>query len=226
MSNGSKALMVIGSPKPGKSASRTFATYISDQLRDAGLEVEMVVVNKALRSEEGVRCLLSSFDEGSVIVVCFPLYIDSLPAGLTKAFEVVADHRRACPIDRKQRMMAVCQNGFPEQHQNETALSICRLFAQHIGIDWAGGLAFGGGGPLEGQDLKKMGWVVRNMTKALNIACSDLIAGRPLSTDAVMLMAKPIMPKWLYLVVGTFGWKQQAKKNRVFDKLRNRPYQV
>ena len=225
MNSTSKALIMIGSPKPGKSASGTLATHIAENLVGKGFEIETIHANQTLKSDEGVRSLLASFDNADVIVVVFPLYVDSLPAGLTKALELMAEHRRAVPIDRKQRMMAVCQNGFPEAHQNETALGICRLFTRDSGIEWAGGLAFGGGGVLDGRELGKMGGMVRNLVKALDIACSDLADGRPVSQEAVALMAKPMMPRWLYVAIGSYGWKRLAKKNQVLDRLHDRPYQ-
>ena len=225
MNSTDKALIMIGSPKLGKSASRTLTAHIAGNLVGKGSQIETVHANQALRSDEGIRSLLSSFDNADVIVVVFPLYVDSLPAGLTKALELMAEHRRATPMDRRQRMMAVCQNGFPEAHQNRTALGICRLFARNVGMEWAGGLALGGGGALDGSELRKMGGMVRNVIKALDLACSDLAEGRPVSQEAVALMAKPMMPRWLYVAVGSYGWKRLAKQNQVLGKLRDRPYQ-
>ena len=77
---------------------------------------------------------------------------------------------------------------------------------------------------MEGRELKKMGGMVKNIVKALDLACSDLADGRPISQEAVTLMAKPIMPRWLYIAGGHFGWKQLAKKNQASSRLHDRPY--
>jgi hypothetical protein len=218
-----KALVLVGSPKPGGSASGTLAAYVAEALAARDWQVESVRTNRSLKTDEGTRSLLCAFDAAEAIVLIFPLYIDSLPAGLTRTLEVVAEHRRAARSTGQQRMSAVCQNGFPEAHQNATALEICRLFCREVGIQWAGGLAFGGGGPLEGRELKKMGGMARNVINALDRACSDLSAGLPVSAEAAALMAKPMVPRWLYVAIGSYGWRQLAKKNGVRGRLRDQP---
>ena len=48
---------------------------------------------------------------------------------------------------------------------------------------------------------------------------------RSVPQAAVDLMAKPMMPTWLYLIGGNLGWHLEARKNKVRKKLRERPYQ-
>lgn len=43
--------------------------------------------------------------------------------------------------------------------------------------------------------------------------------------EVVKLMAKPMFPNWLYVLVAHFGWRNQAKKYGVHKKLHDRPYQ-
>lgn len=219
-----RALVLIGTPKPGAGASTSLATHIAGNLATAGFEIETLRAVQAVRSPEAIQSLFGSFDAAHVVVVVFPLYVDSLPAPLTKAFELLAAHRRDRAMAGSPRLMGVCQNGFPESRQNEPALENCRLFCRDAGIEWAGGLAFGGGGFVSGRELAKAGGPARNLVKGLDLACEDLIGGRPVRAAAAALVAKQTMPAWLYLMIGSFQWRRLAKKNGTAGRLRDRPY--
>ena len=39
-------------------------------------------------------------------------------------------------------------------------------------------------------------------------------------------MAKPLVPVWMYMLLGSFGWKRLAKKYGVQHRLYERPYEV
>jgi hypothetical protein len=103
-------------------------------------------------------------------------------------------------------------------------LAILRLFAEESNFRWAGGLALGGGGAIEGKSLKSAGRMARNITKSLDAAASELAEGRNISREAIDLMAKPLMPAWMLPLLGGFMWRQQAKKYGVHKRLDDRPY--
>jgi hypothetical protein len=39
-------------------------------------------------------------------------------------------------------------------------------------------------------------------------------------------MAKPVIPPWLYLLSGAYGWRQQARPYGVTSKMKSRPYEA
>ena len=49
--------------------------------------------------------------------------------------------------------------------------------------------------------------------------------GRPVPPEAVELMAKPLMPNWIYTLFGNMGWKRQAKQYGDHKELGARPFQ-
>jgi len=53
----------------------------------------------------------------------------------------------------------------------------------------------------------------------------DIASGRSISKEAFDLMAKPMMPVWLYLLGGNWGWKYKAKKNGVSKRINECPHQ-
>ena len=55
---------------------------------------------------------------------------------------------------------------------------------------------------------------------------ADALAdGNPVPQEAIDSMAKSLMPKWVYLLVGRLRWKRSAKKNKVLKTILDRPFQ-
>jgi hypothetical protein len=214
------ALLLMGSPKHGKSNSASLGAYLTARLTEAGVEGRMLSIAHALRSPEGAHGLLDAVDGADLVVLLSPLYVDSLPSGVIRALELVAARRRT----RAARFAAVVNCGFPEAAQNETALAICRRFAAEAGFEWAGGLGLGMGEAIGGRPLQEAGGMVRNAMKALDLAAAALARGRAIPEEAVRLMGKPFVPRWLYILMGNFGWKRQARKHGTAGRLNARPH--
>lgn len=216
-----KALLLIGSPRGFKSTSASLGTYLVDKLV-SGFETEQIHVQAAMRSEASQLEMLQKASGSELLILAFPLYIDCLPACVIKALELIANQRKKVDSAGKQQLLAIVNNGFPEASQNNTALAICRRFAFETGIEWSGGLSLGGGGAIAGNKLEDMGVMTKNVRKALDLAAKDLLEGKAVSSEAVDLMAKSLIQKWLYLFVGNRGWKKQAKAYGTQDKLYSR----
>jgi len=219
MNETNRALLLVGSPRGSKSTSKALGTYLLDKLRSGGFETADLHIQTSMRSEESQARLLELVGAGDLLVLAFPLYIDSLPATVIEALELLAKQRKSIAPSKTQRLAVIVNNGFPEATQNSTALAICKRFAVETGIEWAGGLGLGGGGPIEGKPLEDAGFVARNVRKSLDMAARDLLEGKAVSEEATKLMAKPLIPKWLYLIAANYGWKKQAKACGTQDKL-------
>lgn len=225
-----KALLVIGSPKGKTGTSYVLGGALMRRLEARGAEVEEMTVAEALRSTEDQHRLHKAVDAADVIVVSFPLYVDQLPAPLIQALELVADRRKgllgvtpwAGPL--VQRIVAIVQCGFPETCQNESAVDIVRLFAGESGFRWAGALAMGSGGAVGGRDLGKAGGMLRGVVKALDLAAASLADGGVVPEEATALMAKPLMPRWLYHQAANWGFRSLLKKHGARKRAYDRPY--
>jgi hypothetical protein len=168
--------------------------------------------------------LLAAADLADVLVIAFPLYVDSLPYLVIRAMEHIARHRQARGEGKSQRLVSIANCGFPEAHQNDTALAICRQFAREAGFEWAGGLALGGGEAINGKSLSQVKGMARNVIKSLDLTADALAEGQMVPQEAVGAMATPITPAWAYALLGGMGWKRRAKKHGAQKKLRDRPY--
>ena len=121
--------------------------------------------------------------------------------------------------------MPIANCGFPEVRHNDTALLICEQFAAAAGFRWAGGLALGEGGAINGQPLAKAGGMVHNVVAALDLAAAALAAGEPVPAEAVARMARPFIPASAYMLMGDLGWLMQARRHRAMTRLAGRPFE-
>jgi hypothetical protein len=219
-----RATLLIGSPRGPQSTSHALGTYLLDKLQERGMSVNKIFVQQSLASERGIATLLRAIEEANIIIFASPLYADSHPSGVIAAMELIHEHLSGKPRNIRQLMVAVSNSGFPESSHNDLSLSISRCFAAGCGFEWAGGLALGGGESIGGRSLKKAGGRVRNVRKSLELTAAALAGGENLPESAVTLMAMPIVPRWLYLLIGNVGWRWKAKKQGCQEGLSRRPY--
>ena len=217
------ALILTGSPKGRKSASFALASKLAEGLLENNVFVSHEPVHAGLRTEEGTRRLLDAVDGTDLVVLAFPLYVDSLPAPLTRLLELVAERRTRVASPGTPRLAAIVQCGFPEAHQCDTAVGICRLFAERTGMRWAGALAMGMGGSIGG-DIGRLPGGGKHILDALKMAAESLAKGGAIPVEATTLFAKPLMPRWMYTMVGNLGWRMQLRKNKARRPLTYRPY--
>lgn len=220
-----EVVLLVGSAKRPRSTSESLGTYLVERLRERGLACEMILIYRSLRSDEGRRALLAAIERADILLLAFPLYVDSLPSLVIRTLELLAECRQTSAKTRKQRLLAIVNCGFPEAHHNDTALAICRRFGKEAGFEWSGGLALGGGEAIDGQLLPGVKVMARNVIKSLDLTADALAAGEPIPQEAVRLMAKPFLPSWMYTWLGERRWRQRAKKHGVRDELDTRPYQ-
>ena len=220
-----RVLFLIGSPKGPKSTSESLAAYLSNKLQEKGIDTEKCYVYPSFKSDKGQEELSSAVDRSDILILVFPLYVDSLPSLVIRAMEVIAEHRKKITNVKRQKFVAITNCGFPEAHQTETALAICRRFAGETGMEWLGGLGLGMGGAINRKPLEELGFMTRNVRKSLDLTAAALAGGESVPQEAVDLMSRRLLPVWLYLYFGNRGWKRHARKNNVLEKIEDRPYQ-
>jgi hypothetical protein len=223
--NGTRhATLLIGSPRGPASTSESLGTYLLRRLAEHGLETEKAYVNQSLNSDRSREALLRLADSSDLLILTFPLYADSLPSRVIAALELMAQHKRRENMPRRQRLVAIVNSGFPEARQNDTALAICRRFAEEAGIDWAGGLALGGGEMIAGRPLTEVGGSVRNIRKALDLTAAAIAEGEPVPKEAADLMAKLVIPSRLYIWAANRRWNRKIREHGTRPRLYDQPY--
>ena len=208
------ATLLIGSPRGPQSTSHALGTYLLDRLKEKGMSVNKVFIQRSLISKGGIDTLLQALNEADIIILASPLYADSHHSGVIAAMELIRARLSDKPRINRQKMVAISNSGFPESSHNDLSLSISRRFA------------LGGGESIGGQPLEKAGRRVRNVRKSLELAADALANGEHPPESAVALMAMPLVPRWLYLLIGNIGWRWKAKKQGCREELNNRPYGI
>jgi hypothetical protein len=231
-----RALLLIGSPKSGASTSEVLGGYLLRSLEKMGWSTKTLKLGPRLFRAEGLEELFSLVDRADLVVPAFPLYVDSLPALVTQALEVLYAGRRALMESGTRRIFPIVNNGFPEAYQNAPALAICRNFAEKTGMIWAGSFALGAGEALvHGQPLtekKRKGPPVPYVIHALREAAFMLDQGGRVSGAPWKSLKRtpfPMMPFFLwrrmFISFAAMGWKKQASKYGIKSLQMNaRPY--
>ncbi len=218
-----RAVLLVGSPRCKTSTSASLGGYVLAQLESHGVQTEIIHLYTTLNRSDRLGAMLDSVDGADLMVLAFPLYVDSLPAPVVEALERIAAHRAGARTSA--RFAAITNCGFPEAAHCETALATCAAFAEQAGFAWTGGLALGGGeGLVHGTPLDQLGQRAASIRKALEIAADALAAGTAIPPDAVALLARPMIPAWLYRLIGGFGWTRQARRYGAQHHLKARPY--
>lgn len=219
------ALLLVGSPRTRASTSNSLGAYVFERLHERSVRCETMYPHTMLRSAAKTAALLEAVDTADLVVLAFPLYVDSLPAPIVETLERIAAQRRGRgSLNDGQRFAAISNSGFPEADQSATALAICETFARDAGFTWAGSLALGGGQMLDGAPLT--GGRTARIRRALDIAADALVQGQAVPDEARELLAKPTVPHWLYRKMGWFGWRWQARRYGAQGALKRRPYQL
>jgi hypothetical protein len=221
-----RALLLVGSPKTRKSTSNSLGGYLFEQLSAQSIHTETIYLHTVLRSPVKTQALFDAVDAADLVTLAFPLYVDSLPAPVIEALERIAAHRQGRDPSHRQLFTAIANCGFPEAYQTATALAICETFARQAGFEWAGALALGGGQMINGAPLAQGGGKTIPIRKPLELAAEGLVQGQAIPKAAQDLLGKPIVPHWVYRLMGGFGWKQQAKRYGAQKLLRQQPYAV
>lgn len=217
-------LYLVGSPKARSSTSEALGNSVVQQLAAAGIQVHTAYSHKVFRRERSMQQFLQAYDEADLVLLAYPLYVDTLPYLVTKAFEVMVEHRAANPITQTQRLACIGNCGFPEPDHLALSMEVCREFAQEAGMAWYGGLSIGQGGAIHGAPLESIAGRVRHQVRALDRMAEALLADQPIPDEAVELASRPILPPRLYTLMGTVAWHRRAGRNAVRHELHARPY--
>ena len=220
-----RAVLLVGSPRTKKSTSASLGGYLMEQLAARGIETETIQIYTTFNSAERTALAFEKLDQADLVVLAFPLYVDSLPAPVIAALEKIAAHRSS--VKTSQRFVAIANCGFPEAHHNDTALAICEEFSAQSGMTWLGSLSLGAGeGMVHGKPLNELGGQGASFRKSLDLAAAALVKGKSIPQQARDLLAKPLIPIWTYKFFGGIGWKQQAKKYGAQTIIKAQPYLV
>ncbi len=217
-------LLLIGSPKPGASASRSFGEAMLARLAARGAETRTARVTPTFRSPEAMDRLMTEIDWADLVLLSSPVFVDTLPAPVIRLFETW--HARTlsaeAPAGPRARLALLVQSGFPESTHCDPAIDVCEEFCRESGAEWAGALAFGCGGALSGRTPERS--PLAKVVPALDRAADALAAGRAIPEEARRAVGRQFAPTWAYTLFGGLSWWWIARKRGNREPLRLRRY--
>src|SRR5271157_3462966 len=185
-----RALLLVGSPRTRKSTSNSLGSYLFDRLSAHNIQTETIYIHTTMYSAERTKAMLEAVDAADLVLLAFPLYVDSLPAPVMNALEQIAARRASQNKLHQQLFAAIANCGFPEPDHNATALAICANFARLTNFEWAGSLALGAGeGMVHGMPLNELDGRVNPLQKALDLSAESLAQGMAIPSEARALLA-------------------------------------
>lgn len=195
-----KVILLNGSPRKSKT-SYSFARTIKQLLEQAGHQAEILHVIDYYDGRQNLHDLQVVLAASDLICLVSPLYFDTAPAPVIWLFEQLAAGM-ATELKGK-NFFAVGQCGFPDNTLLQPLLSSAHFFAQAVGLNWLGGIAYGGGSIIDGAELEHLGKKGRQMTAGFQLIVDAALGGQPLPAKAQQLLTVKI-PKFAYPLLAAF----------------------
>ncbi len=213
--NHARILLLNGSPrKNGTSAS--FARSLKRLAEDEGHSAEIIHIIEYLDGVKEMVEIKHRIEESGIIGLITPLYVDALPYPVIWLMEKLS--AEFCRELRGKYFFAIAQNGFPDITLFEPLLESCRYFAEENGMQYLGGLAYGGGAIINGALLENLGKKGQKITNGFKMALDSIILGETIPALAQETITVRI-PKVLY-------WPLTAYLNRKARQTARQKYGV
>lgn len=215
-----KISFINGSPKGNNSLTYKLLNQLGNII---DYEINLINVNfKGKYGEEVFENLANSH----AIVIAFPLYIYCLPGVLLDFIQQFYEYSKKSDINEKRiRVYAIVNCGFPEPQINEEAINVIRNFCNRTGIDFRFAVSIGGGGFI---NATKNIFIFKKDSSNINNALKQIksdIYGKRNKDNSDNIMIKPFLPKALILFIAGKSWYFLSKKNGLRkDELFNKPY--
>ena len=193
--------IINGSPKPGESTSGLLIKYLLQEIGECNARVFKCSLQTAK---------LAKIARSDVLVLVFPLYVDSIPSQLLRLLIGLEELR-----DLNHDMMVYCivNNGFFEGTQNYIAIQQMKNWCAAANLNWGQGVGIGAGEmlpfiadvPLKHGPNKNIGYAISSLATNL----SNKKSGK----DSFV---SPNWPRFLWRMQSTkFFWMPRARSNRL-----------
>lgn len=199
-------LTLCGSPRFGKGPQECSSLYLAEQLKarlGPGCQMQVEGANPA-RDLDGLARQLAACRR---LVLTFPLYDDSIPAGLLETLAGLEERLAGKTGLEQIPVYAMVNCGFFEAAHNQLAIKMVEIWRKSCGLAQGQALAVGGGEMIRQAPMGR--GPLSPLDKSLNTLARNILAGQAADT----LWAQPAFPKALYQLAGNLGFRQQARQN-------------
>lgn len=199
-----KISILNGSPKSGKSTSELLIKYLLQEIGKCNVQI----FKYSLQTTE-----LTKIEISDVLVLVFPLYVDSIPSQL---LQLLINLEKLKDLNHDMMVYCIVNNGFFEGTQNYIAIQQLKNWCAAANLNWGQGIGVGAGEmlpfianvPLKHGPNKNIGYAISNLaTNLLNKMSGEDI------------FVSPNWPRFLWKMQSTkFFWMPRAKSNNLKKK--------
>lgn len=187
--------LINGSPKPLSSNSEYFLDIISNDLDD---------FFKLDLKKDKYHVIVNNIKKSDIIVLAFPLYVDSPPSIVLNLLDYLYDER----IDIENKSLYVIINcGFREGEQNITALNIIKRWCEKKKILYKGSILIGAG---EIAGKKQYKYICRKALNKLH-EFSFFIKDKEICSDLITTV--DFLNNQIYCFLANYNWSKKGKMN-------------
>lgn len=207
-----KTIMLInGSPRK-KGTSFSFARTMKGLIEESGNKAQIIHVIDYFDNKSSIYEFKSMLSEIDIIAIISPLYVDTLPYPVIWFLEEIQNECNDELYGKS--FFALGQNGFPDSTLMQPLLETCRLFALDVGMQWLGGIGYGGGAIINGTHMENLGRKGRKITIAFKLLIEDVLSGKEIACKVQKKLTVKI-PKILYkplaLLLNQMARKEASK---------------
>jgi hypothetical protein len=187
--------MVNGSLRGEKASSLGFLKDVRARMDPAVFEARMIAVRAVVKGGYP-RETLTIMSRADAIVIAFPLFVYTLPGGLTRLLEEYQLHAgNGGNQGRKARVYAIVNCGFPEPEINREAIRVIRNFCARLGLRYRFTVAVGSG-PVTAM-TRKVPFLNLKLKRAFAEMVRDM--GDSGTDEREDVFVSPVIPKGIIL---------------------------
>ena len=220
---GMKLLVLNGSPKKGiNNTGLILDRFISGFNAEAGNEVDLFRMNSASTYAEAVE----KFRAADHVLVAFPLYSYSMPAGVKFFFEQLGSWCGKC---QGKEIYFLVQYGFQEAIHARGLEKYLRHLCEILGVNYGGTIIKGGcdglsRNPKSGKKILQGFFNIGRFLGAYGKLDSEEL--KRFSAPEVQKKMNPMLARVIFWLINKFYWEKSFKKNGVSLKQSfARPYE-
>lgn len=200
-------LLVSGSCRPPRANTQAMTAFLKQRLELRGAATQVLEVLPWRDADpELTHEAIAAARSCQTMIILAPVYVDTLPAPTLRLLE------RLCPVLRdaadgdspgspQVAAYAVLHSGYPEPAHQEAGLRQCGHFASQAGMQWRGGLGFGGASPIDGRPLEQAGRFASHLRQGLTLLADSIVAGEDVSQAATRASRRIPFPLPGFLLV-------------------------
>jgi multimeric flavodoxin WrbA len=204
-----KIKIINGSQKTGESNSGIILDILNELIKD-----QHQVGYFKLGSNGFTNEMFKEIISADVIVLAFPLFLDSIPSHTLK---MLIELENIIKHERKENLIiySIVNCGFYEGKQTGIAFEIVKHWCEHSGVQFGGGIGQGGGEMLA---ITKTVPINRgpfnNLSRVLQSMKEDMLLKKPFE----IMYLNPYFPRVLYMFMAHCGWHSMVHKNELKKK--------